>query len=451
MARHPVLARALGPRRLKRWLPRTLWGRSLLIIVLPVALMQVAVTWFFFNVHAADVTARLSEGLAGNVAWVVRDYERDPGATNLAGIAPRAESTFGLSIVRQPGAELPQARRRAPFFSAADRTLEGAFEQALDQPFWFDSTRYPNYVDIRVKTPDGVLKIIANSEDAFATQGWVFLAWMIGATLILTAVAILFIRNQVRAIERLAAAADAFGRGADVSAFKPHGALEVRQAALAFFDMKDRISKHLEQRTALLASVSHDLRTPLTRLKLELALAEPHPRVTAMAGDLSEMEYMIDEYLDFARGEGAEASEVHPIAPLIEAVADGARRAGATVTVEVDPDLSANVRPNAVKRALANLIGNAAVHGDEIEVSVRSSPEGEVEIVIDDDGPGIEPELREEAFKPFSRLDAARNQNQKGVGLGLAIARDVARAHGGDVELSESPLGGLRAIVRLPA
>jgi len=266
-----------------------------------------------------------------------------------------------------------------------------------------------------------------------------------------SAVAVLFIRNQVRAIERLAAAAEAFGRGVDVPNFRPHGATEVRQAASAFIAMKTRIQRYIDQRTALLASVSHDLRTPLTRLKLELALAKPSARVKAMSGDVAEMEHMIDEYLAFARGEAGENAEPVPLAPLLAEICEGARRAGAEVELEADPALSAVVRPNAVKRALVNLVMNAAAHGSHLTVRAAAAPAGRVEITVDDDGPGIAPDRYEDAFRPFQRLDdEARNQNAKGVGLGLAIARDVARGHGGDVVLDRSPLGGLRATVTLP-
>ena len=214
--------------------------------------------------------------------------------------------------------------------------------------------------------------------------------------------------------------------------------------------MKDRIQRHIEQRTALLASVSHDLRTPLTRLKLELALAGSDPRIGEMKRDLADMEHMIDEYLEFARGEGGEAMREVELKALMDEVAAGAGRAGATVAVAGEPGLKALVRPNALKRGVSNLVMNAASHGDRVEVSAARRPDGGVEIVVDDDGPGIPPERYEEAFKPFQRLDDSRNQNEKGVGLGLAIARDVARGHGGDVTLGPSPLGGLRAVVRLP-
>jgi two-component system osmolarity sensor histidine kinase EnvZ len=337
-----------------------------------------------------------------------------------------------------------------PFFAPIDRSLERALTERLDAPFWFDTTRYPAYVDIRVAVPGGVMRVLAPRDRAFATQGHIFVLWMTVATVLLTAIALLFIRNQVRAIERLANAAEAFGRGGDTPHFKPHGAKEVRRAATAFIDMRSRIQRHIDQRTTLLASVSHDLRTPLTRLKLALALAEQSKRNEAMKRDVSEMEHMIDEYLAFARGEGGEAMETVQLRSLIEEVSEGALRAGAQVQVAAEPALTADVRPNALKRALSNLVMNAAVHGEHVEISARPRPQGGVEITVDDDGPGIPAEQYEEAFRAFGRLDEARNQNTKGVGLGLAIARDVARGHGGDITLERSPLGGLRAIVRLP-
>jgi two-component system osmolarity sensor histidine kinase EnvZ len=446
----PALSRHLWPRLIKKWLPTSLYGRSLLIIILPVALMQMAVAWGFFEAAWRTSTRQLSESLAGDVAWAVEAYNADPSPANLALLADRAERTKSLSIVLQEGANVPVGERSSPLPVIGIDALRSALDEHLTERFWLDATRYPAYLDIRVAVPRGALRIIALKERAFAARGHIFVLWLAGATLLLTAVAVLFIRNQVRAIERLAAAADAFGRGTESPNFKPSGAREVRQAAAAFLEMKERIQRHIDQRTALLASVSHDLRTPLTRLKLELALAEPGSRVQAMKRDLFDMEHMIDEYLAFARGQGGEIVEVTGLRGLIEEVSEGASRAGANVQVAADPALSAAVRPLALKRALANLVMNAAVHGEHVEVAARPGPDGGVEIVVDDDGPGIPVESYEDAFRPFSRLDEARNQNLKGVGLGLAIARDVARGHGGDVTLGKSPMGGLRATVRLP-
>ncbi len=437
------------PRQVKRWLPTSLFGRSLLIIVLPIAIMQLAVTWVFFDAHWQTVTSRLSDGVAGDIAWAVESYEDAPTPDNLTRIAERAEGSMALSIVLLEDKKLPP-QQPASFFAALDRALDKALSEKLDQPYWYDTVRYPAYVDIRVQVKNGVIRIIAPRDRVYATQGHIFIVWMALATLLLTTIAILFIRNQVRAIERLADAAETFGKGGDVDDFKPYGAREVRQAAQAFIAMKNRIQRYVDQRTAMLASVSHDLRTPLTRLKLELALAEPSKRVEAMKADLSEMEHMIDEYLSFARGEGGEAVEPIPMAGLLEEIGAASRRTGVTVEIDAEPEVTLQIRPNAMKRALTNLVMNAAAHGHRVTVTGRATAAGGSEIVIDDDGPGIAEDQYEEAFKPFSRLDESRNQNEKGVGLGLAIARDVARGHGGDLTLDRSPLGGLRAIVRLP-
>lgn len=448
-------ARALKifiPRQIKRWLPTSLFGRSLLIIVLPVALMQLLITWIFFDAHWQTVTSRLSDGVAGDIAWAVESYSADPTPASLQKIAERAEKSMSLSIALTEAHELP-ARQPASLFAPLDRALDKALREKLDRAYWYDTVRFPAYVDIRVEAPGGVLRIIAPRDRVYATQGHIFLFWMALTTLLLTSIAILFIRNQVRAIERLADAAETFGKGGDVDDFKPYGAKEVRQAAQAFIAMKNRILRYVDQRTTMLASVSHDLRTPLTRLKLELALAEPSRRVEAMKSDLSEMEHMIDEYLAFARSEAGEAGEsVEPVSlwKLLHGVGEDAARAGAKVEINVDAAVEVAARPNALRRALSNLVMNAAAHAGRISVSAVETPAGGVEILIDDDGPGIPPEHYEDAFKPFNRLDESRNQNEKGVGLGLAIARDVARAHGGDLTLDRAPLGGLRAVMRLP-
>ena len=455
-ARPPLrrLLRLMWPRLVKKWLPRSLFGRSLLIVVLPIALMQGAVVWGFFEAHLNAVGEQLCRGLAGDVAADVQDYEASPTPDTAARIAARAERLQALSITLQPGGVLPNYRHRS-LIPRNDATLDRALDNVLDEGFWVDTARYPAYVDIRVAIRGGTLRIIAPRDRVYAAQGPAFVIELLIATLILTAVAIIFIRNQVRSIERLAAAAEAFGKGEDAPRFHPHGAREVREAGHAFLDMRERIARHLEQRTTLLAAVSHDLRTPLTRLKLEVALAEPSARIDAIKRDLADMEHMVEEYLEFARGEGGEAPQVVELAALLAEVADAARRSGAELALDCPQGLHSRLRPNAVKRALSNLVMNASAHGSgRVQVHARERRDaqgrpGGIEMAVDDDGPGIPPDQHAEAFKPFSRLDASR-RNVKGVGLGLAIARDVARAHGGDVTLDRSPLGGLRAVMRLP-
>ena len=438
------------PTVLKRNFPRTLMARVLLIIVLPIAIMQIAVTWVFFDKHWETVTAKLSEGLAGDIAWAVRAYEANPSEANLEQISDQAEKSMQLSISLRKGEKLPLNRRES-IFLALNRTIDRALGDQLEEVYWFDTTKYPAFVDIRVQVDQGVLRFIAPKDRAFATTGYIFIFWMLGATIILTTIAMLFIRNQVRAIERLSQAAERFGRGEEDVGFKPYGATEVRAAAEAFLKMKARIQRQIEQRTTLLASVSHDLRTPLTRLKLELAMGEQDAANTRMKQDVSEMAYMIDEYLAFARGEMAENTDSVSVRVLMDTVTDSVARAGHKLQTErLAEDLRVNIREMAVQRALTNLVMNGFHYGKHVGFHAEVVAGEKLLLIIDDDGPGIAPEKREEAFKPFSRLDESRNQNIKGVGLGLAIARDIVRSHGGELRLDTSPQGGLRAVISLP-
>ncbi len=438
--------------QIKNWLPKSLFGRSMLIIVLPVAMMQVAVTWAFFDAHWTTVTSRLSDGVAGDIAVVLALYEDAPGPDRVGELQPFAERSMQITLALEPGERLPTTLRSS-FFRVLDRTLRRSLAAKLDHAFWFDTTRYPAYVEVRVAVDAGVLRLIVPRDRVFATTGHIFIVWMVIATTLLTAVSLIYIRNQAKPLERLAMAAERFGRGQDAPWFKPAGASEVRRAAHAFIDMRRRIKRHIEQRTTLLASVSHDMRTPLARLKLQLAMAPKTAETAAMRADLEAMEEVLNEYLDFARGAGAEDPEPLDIGALAVETAAEAARGGADVSAEVETageaDLVLTAREATLKRCLHNLISNAVAHARTVRVSAYRVSDA-VHIDVDDDGPGIPAESYEEAFRAFSRLDEARNPNKKGVGLGLAIARDAARAHGGDVELSESPLGGLRARVRLP-
>jgi two-component system osmolarity sensor histidine kinase EnvZ len=271
---------------------------------------------------------------------------------------------------------------------------------------------------------------------------------MLGASLVLVTVAILFLRNQIRPILRLADAAEDFGKGRDVD-FHPRGAREVRQAGYAFVEMKRRIERATEQRTAMLNGVSHDLRTMLTRFKLSLAVIDESAEVEPLQQDVDEMQRMLEGYLAFARGDAGEPTELTDLRGVLDGLRADAERHGARVEVEAKGDLNVRVRPIAIKRCLGNLVANAERHAQTIALKAAREQRF-ITIFIDDDGPGIAPEHREDVFRPFHRLDEARNQDEGGSGLGLAIARDVARSHGGEITLLSSPLGGLRACVRLP-
>lgn len=428
--------------------PKGLFARSLLIIVLPIALMQILVTYVFFDLHWGQVSKFLSEGAAGNVAYITQNYLKNPTQKNLEDLRIEAQSNLRISVALQENAQLPKYQRMAKI-PALDRTLNAALKANLKNEYWFDTVRYPDYVDIRVKIPQGVLRFLAYRDRVFASTGGIFFLWLVGASVLLATVSVLFIRNQVRPIERLANAAESFGRGESVE-LKLAGSREIRRASQAFLDMRDRIARHIEQRTNILAGVSHDLRTPLTRLKLELAMMSDSEELNAAKADLKLMEEMLDEYLAFARGQWAEGTDEIDIAQITRSVFEKISRNHQNLTFErIDKELRIMGRAVSLERLLTNLIDNALSYGKNANISCGSD-EKYVYVIIDDDGPGIAKADKEKALNPFTRLDASRNQNKKGVGLGLSIARDIAHSHGGEIILEDSPLGGLRAKLRLP-
>ncbi|HFB54332.1 MAG TPA: HAMP domain-containing protein [Hellea balneolensis] len=431
---------------LKKRLPKSLFGRALLIIMLPIALMQTIVAYIFFDAHWQTVTANLSNSVAADISVAIQMYQQEPGAERAQRLDDMLRPKLQLSMALDTKKELPTALRNS-FFSSLDKTLRRALTENLDQKFWFDTTRYPHHIDIRVAVDEGVLRFIVPRERVFAPTGYIFLFWLIMATVLLSLVSILFILNQARPIVKLARAADDFGKGRDIGTFKPSGATEVRQAGTAFLDMRERILRHVQQRTTLLAGVSHDLRTPLTRLKLHLALSDEDDNSQAAANDIKDMEQMLDAYLNFARDATDEKMRVSSLAVLLRDLIK--TLPAPRPHLDIEGKLMANIRPVAIKRALANLINNAMHYGETVNIQAQQSSH-HITVIIDDDGPGIAPQKRGEALKPFSRLDAARNQNVKGVGLGLSIAKDVIEGHGGMLTLSDSPQGGLRCHITLP-
>ncbi len=406
--------------------------------------MQMAVAWFFFNAHWARVTSNLSDSVAADVAVAVQLFQQDPTDENAKSLDALLRPDMELSVVLRPDELLPTSNRNA-FFSTLDKTLRRSLNETLDEPFWFDTTRYPNHVDIQVKVDQGVLRFIAARERVFAPTGYVFIFWLITATVLLSLISILFIRRQSDPIKELADAATSFGKGQDISDFKPRGASEVRMAGQSFLKMRSRIRRHLEQRTLMLAGVSHDLRTPLTRLKLQLAMQDDTEDTRAARRDVDEMEAMLTGYLDFARGMGTEKPDTVRLADFVTQTMKG--RDDVEVSDFEDRDIS--IRPVMLRRSLGNLINNARKYGSNVDLRIEDT-EDFLMFHVEDDGPGIPIEQRSEVFKAFQRLDGARNQNIEGIGLGLSIAQDIAQLHGGTILLADSPKGGLRATLRLP-
>jgi two-component system osmolarity sensor histidine kinase EnvZ len=439
-----VIHRLHAARLIKRILPRSLLGRSLLMILLPLVLLQAVALQMFYGSHLDVVSRRLTGSVATELAYTLELLDRHP--EDSAWILQMAQREFDLTLRMEPGVMLPSTKW-TNVIGPADDDLAQALAQNVRLPFTMDWQFEPHSVLIRAQLPNGVVNVVVPRKRLYATTIYLFLLWIVGTAAVFFGIAALFMRNQVRAIRRLARAAEAFGMGRDIGAIKPEGASEVRRAANAFNRMQERVRRFLVQRTEMLAGVSHDLRTPLTRLRLALEMMpageDLRQDVAEMTADVEEMERMISGYLAFARGEGTEQAEPVNLSAVLEEVAAGARRSGAEVAVDAPDALTLSLRANAVRRAITNLVDNARRHAHR--VALAALPQGRmVFVTVDDDGPGIPPERRESVFRPFESGAAG------GTGLGLTIARDIVRAHGGEIVLEDSPLGGLRARIRLP-
>ena len=433
---------------IKRFMPTGLYARALLIIIAPMVILQSVVAFVFMERHWNSVTQKLSASVVADIAAIIDIYRTYPQDAELTQIKRISQDKLGLVIDFLPAGEMPQPGPK-PFFSLLDQALSVELRKKIKRPFWIDTVGRSALVEIRIQLDNAVMRVIAPRSAAYASNSGIFLMWMVGTSLVLLTVAILFLRNQIRPILRLADAAEAFGKGRDMPNFRPRGAREVRRAAVAFIEMKLRVERAIEQRTAMLAGVSHDLRTILTRFKLELVLLGDTPEIEAMKKDVDEMGRMLEAYLAFARGDLGETATPTDMADFLEELKTDAERTGHKASVEFHGQPVVTVKSAAFKRCLANLVSNAARHANAIAITGHRDHRW-LTVTVDDDGPGIPAGMRDEVFKPFLRLDNARNQDEGGTGLGLAIARDIARSHGGDIMLGESPLGGLRATVRVP-
>src|SRR5438477_4532106 len=432
----------------KSWMPTGLYARALLIMIVPMVILQSVVAGVFMESHYNTVTRRLSTAVVQDIAALIDVYKGYPQDKDRTQIRRIAQQRLNLVVDFLPAGDMPPPGPK-PFFNLLDQSLSVQIGRQIRRPFWIDTVGNSNLVEIRIVLDDAVMRVFAQRNAAYASNSQIFLFWMVGTSSILLIVAVLFLRNQIKPILRLADAAENFGMGREASNFRPRGAREVRRAAQAFLEMKSRIERAMEQRTAMLAGVSHDLRTILTRFKLELELIGDSPEVDGMRKDVDEMSGMLEDYLAFARGDSGEHAQPTDMAVALEELRSDAERHGHTATVTFHGLPVVTVKPASFKRCLANLVSNAARHANAISITGHRDHRY-LTITVDDDGPGIPLEMREEVFKPFLRLDDARNQDEGGTGLGLAIARDLARSHGGDITLANSPMGGLRATVRIP-
>lgn len=433
------------------WAPKGLYTRALIIIIAPVVILQSILTFVFLDRHWEVVTRRLSTATAQDIAMLAATYDltKNRGQVELDRLSDLAREQLNLVVRFVPNEELPITRSK-PFFGFLDRYLSGEIRRRINRPYWIDTVGSSRHIEIRVKLDGAVMRVLAQRAQLIPSNTHIFLVWMVASATILLIVAVLFLRNQIRPILALADAADRFGRGRPApSDFKIRGAREVRLAAQAFLDMRDRIERHVEQRTIMLAGVSHDLRTILTRFRLQLAMMRA-PQVEDLKRDVDEMQQMLEDYLAFAKGDSGEKTRRVNVLRVLEEIQTGAEAPGKTIKLDVRQDpLVVALRRNGFKRAIMNLVTNASRYGDRIMIRALRS-RGWLTITVEDNGCGIPASKREDVFRPFHSLDSARNQNKKSSGLGLAIARDIIRGHGGEITLDESVLGGLKAVIRIP-
>lgn len=434
-------------RWLRRQLPTGLFARSLLIIILPMLILQTVILFVFMERHWQMVTQRLSAAVTRDISAIIVLLEAYPNdSTRILAVA---RDKMALTATLEKNGELP-APRPKPFFSILDQLLSDELRQQINRPFWIDTVGDSPLIEIRIKLDHQVLRIFTKRSQAYASNTHIFLLWMFGTSLVLIIIATLFLRGQIRPILSLAAAAESFGKGQKPDEdFVPRGADEIRRAGRAFILMRERIERQMEQRTTMLTGVSHDLRTILTRFKLQLALAGDNPDLEPLNEDVEAMQSMLEGYMAFAKGEAEENFGPFNLRDMFEKISNDFTLHNRDFSFHIDGDENVRVRPNAFWRLVGNLAANGRRYAKKVHVEARHGTKW-LTIVFDDDGPGIPAASRNDVFKPFFRLDEARNQDSSGTGLGLAIAQDIARAHGGHVTLGDSPLGGLRATIRVP-
>ncbi len=391
----------------------------------------------------------MSSAVTQEIATLIDVYKTYPQGADRAQLRRIAQDRLGLVVDFLPETELPPPGPK-PFFSQLDEALSDEIRKQIGLPFWIDTVGRSSIVEIRIKLDDTIMRVFARRADVYDPNSWMFLVWMVATSLVVLTVAILFLRNQIRPIVRLADAAEAFGKGRDAPNFRPRGAREVRRAAAAFLEMKARIERAIEQRTTMLAGVSHDLRTDPDALQARTGAARRQSRDRGRSRRTSTRWPACWRPIWRSRAAIPASSRRRPTsAALLDELKLDAERHGHKANVAFHGQPEVTVRPAAFKRCLANLVSNAGRFASTVSITGHRDHRW-LTVTVDDDGPGIPVQLREDVFKPFLRLDDARNQDEGGTGLGLAIARDIARSHGGDITLGDSPLGGLRATVRVP-
>ena len=430
---------------IKNILPKRLFYRSLLIVAAPIILLQIIITVVFFDSLWIKANKGMTRSLVSEVKTLHEIYQSNQ--------IPKQEvldiynKNFDF-VVRLKENEIFPADIPERWYSPMDRSLRRELKSAFPNSYWFDTTSYKDVVYLKIKYENGFLQIFFPKDKIAPASARIFALWITFPGLLLIFIAIVFLKNQTRPIVNLAKAAEKFGKGEYIKEFRPSGAREIRQAAYEFDKMRKRISVHLNQRSEMLSGISHDLRTPLTRLKLQLALLKQQDLAKKMSEDIEEMERMLNEYLEFSRHQKNEETETVELNNLIKDIVH--KYQGKEIGADLDKNQKINMRPNSIKRCLINLIDNGLSYGKKVKILTKNIPDSVV-IMVDDDGPGIPENEYQNVMKPFYRIDKSRGQNKSGVGLGLSIANDIVRAHGGNISFEKSPMNGLRVRVSLPS
>jgi len=429
---------------IKNLLPKRLFYRGLLIVAVPIVVLQVIITLVFFDSLWIKTNKGMTKSLVSEIVTIIDIYNNE-SEYNKKIVTDLYNKNFSFTVRFLKNEKLPDIKVER-WFSPMDRSLRRELKPKINR-YWFNTMAYEEIVDLRIKFRDGILQIFFPKERIQASSIRIFALWITLPAILMITIAIIFLKNQTRPITKLAEASEKFGRGEDIEEFRPSGALEIRKAGLEFNKMRNRILRHLNQRSEMLSGISHDLRTPLTRIKLQLTMIKDNNLSKKLSEDIDEMEKMLSEYLQFASSGAKEKSETFDLSELVENIIN--KYENPNISKNYNKRIYFNGRKNLIQRCINNLIDNSIKYGENINLIIEKKVSNIV-ISIEDDGPGIPESEYENVIKPFYKIDKSRSESKSSVGLGLAISSDIIKSHGGDINFSKSNLGGLKVMISLP-